>query len=129
MGTIINSFEQLAANSKEYARLLLIIGENRIELLAVEMQEELQRLLRMILLVLCVSVFGLLAGISLTLALVIVFDEFPPANILLSLTGFYVVLALCLYWRLARLLQNWQILSASINQIRKDRICRTHILA
>lgn len=125
----MNSFEQLAVNSKEYARLLLIIGENRLELLAVEMQEELQRLLRMILLVLGVAVFGLLAGISLTAALVFVFGEFPPANILLSVTGLYVVIALLIYWRLAKLLQNWQILSASINQIRKDRICRTHIPA
>ena len=70
----MNSFEQLAANSKECARLLLTIGENRLELLAVEMQGELQHLLRLILLLLGVAVFGLLAGITLSAALVFVLN-------------------------------------------------------
>ena len=56
------SFRQLAAASKECARRLLTIGENRLELLTVEVQEERERLLRAFLLALGVAAFGLLAG-------------------------------------------------------------------
>ena len=38
------SFRQLAATSKHFARRLLTIGENRLELLTVEVQEESERL-------------------------------------------------------------------------------------
>jgi len=128
MEAAMNSFEQLAAHSKEYARLLLTIGENRLELLAVEMQEELQRLLRMIVLAFAMAVFGLLAGISLTAALVFELN-YPPGTVLLYLTGIYVVAGLIAYWRLARLLRNWQFLSESLNQLRKDRECRETSIA
>lgn len=119
----MNSFEQLAAHSKDYARLLLTIGENRVELLSVEIQQELRRLLCMIMLMLGVAVFGILVGITLTAVLVLVMN-YPPATVLLGLTGIYLVAGLILYWRLARLLGNWSFLAASISQIRKDRLCR-----
>ena len=60
------SFRQLAAASKDFARRLLTIGENRLELLTVEVQEERERLLRAFLLALGVAAFGLLAGMTLT---------------------------------------------------------------
>ena len=44
------NLEQLAATSKHFARRLLTIGENRLELLMVEVQEERVRLLRAIVL-------------------------------------------------------------------------------
>ncbi len=118
----MNRLEQLAAHSKDYARLLLTIGENRVELLAVELQEEFRRVLRMIMLMLGVAVFGLLAGITLTAALVLVMN-YPPAAVLLYMTGIYIVAAAILYWRLTRLLANWEFLAASISQLRKDCQC------
>ena len=39
-------FRQLATTSKYFARRLVTIGENRLELLAVEVQEDRERLLR-----------------------------------------------------------------------------------
>jgi len=48
-----------------FARRLLTIGENRLELLMVEAQGERERLLRAILLALGVLAVGLLAGITL----------------------------------------------------------------
>ena len=51
---------QLAAGSKALAWRLLAIGENRIELLMVEMQEGRERCLRAILLACGVAAFGLL---------------------------------------------------------------------
>ncbi len=116
----MNSIDQLAASSKDYARLLFTIGENRVELLAVEMQEELHRLVRIIILVLVVAVFGLLAGITLTAALVLVM-KVPPATVLFYVTGVYLIAGLLAYWRLTRLLSNGQMFAASLSQFRKDR--------
>ena len=48
---------QLVETSKRFARRLLTIGENRFELLMVEVQEERERLLRAILLALGVAAF------------------------------------------------------------------------
>jgi uncharacterized membrane protein YqjE len=122
MERAMNRYEQLAAHSKDYARLLLTIGENRVELLAVELQEELRHLLRMIMLMFAVAVFGLLAGIALTAALVLVM-KYPPATVLLVMTGLYTVAGVLIYWRLARLLADWQFMGDSIHQLRKDRPC------
>jgi uncharacterized membrane protein YqjE len=116
----MNRLEQLAEHSKDYARLLLTISENRVELLALEMQEELHRLLLMIIMILGMAVLGLLAGITLTAALVMALD-YPPALVLFGLTAIYIVVGLILYWRLTRLLANWRIFEASINEIQKDR--------
>jgi len=72
-GTVIDSGMEetafnagrLGATSKSFARRLLTIGENRLELLTVEVQEERERLLYAFLLALGVSAFGLLAGLML----------------------------------------------------------------
>lgn len=50
---------QLVATSKRFARRLLVLGENRLALLIVELQEERARLLHAILLALGVAAFGL----------------------------------------------------------------------
>jgi len=124
MDTALNSFEQIAAHSKDCARLFITIGENRLELLAVEMQEEIQHIIHMIVMGFVVAAFGLLAGISFTASMVFILKSYPPATVLLSLTGLYGVVGTLLYWRFTRLRRNWQILSASLAQIRKDRSCR-----
>jgi len=121
------SFGQLAATSKNLARQLLIIGENRLELLAVEVQEERERLLHIFLLALGMAAFGMLAGIALTAAVVVLLWDWPVA-VLLSLTVLYSVAGVCLYRRLTGLLQNWQTLSASLGQLRKDRECLEKLL-
>jgi hypothetical protein len=57
----VNSGPQ-AAPPKHFVRRLVIIAENRLELLMLEVQEERERLLRAILLALSVATPGLLAG-------------------------------------------------------------------
>jgi uncharacterized membrane protein YqjE len=117
------SVGHLAAASKDLARRLLTIGENRIELLAVEVQEERERLLRAFLLALGVAAFGLLAGITLTAAIVVLLKAWSPVAVLLALTGLYGATGVCLCRRLTRLLRDWELLSASLDQLRKDRAC------
>jgi uncharacterized membrane protein YqjE len=123
------SVRQLAATSKELAQRLLIIGENRLELLTVELQEERDRLLRAFLLALAVAVFGLLAGMTLTAAVVVLLQAWSRAAILLALTGLYGAAGVYLYWRLIGLLRDWQVLADSLDQLQKDRACLGKILA
>jgi uncharacterized membrane protein YqjE len=118
----IVSLRRLAAGSKAFARRLLVIGENRLELLMVEMQEERERCLRAILLACGVAALGLLAGMTLTAAIVI-WLRASPVPVLLILTILYGTAAVYLWWRLTGLLRNWQALSASLDQLRKDTVC------
>ena len=121
------SFGQVAAASKDCARRLLTIGENRLELLTVEVQEERERLLRAFLLALAVAAFGLLAGMTLTAAIVVLLWAWPVA-VLVTLSVLYGATAVCLCRRLTRLLRDWQTLPATLDQLRKDRACLEKIL-
>jgi len=114
---------QLVEASKLLARRLLTIGENRIELLMVEVQEEREHLLHAILLALGVAVFSLLAGMVLTGAIVVLLWELSRVAALLVLTGLYGATAVWLYRRLTLLLRDWQNLPATLDQLRKDRAC------
>ena len=113
----------LVETTKRFARRLLTIGENRFELLMVEVQEERERLLRAILLALGVAAFGLLAGVALTGAIVVLLWELSPAAALLVLASLYGATAVWFYWRLTLLLRDWQNLPATLDQLRKDRAC------
>ena len=113
----------LVETSKRFARRLLAVGENRFELLMVEVQQERERLLHAILLALGVAAFGLLTGVALTGAIVVLLWKLSQAAALLVLTGLYGAAAVCLYRRLTRLLRDWQNLPATLDQLRKDRAC------
>jgi uncharacterized membrane protein YqjE len=121
-------FGQLATISKRLARRLLTIGENRLELLRVEVQEESEHLLHAFLLALGLAVFGLLAGMTLTAAVVVLLWAWSPVAALLILTVLYAAAGVYFCRRLTGLLRDWQTFSASIEQLRKDRACLEKIL-
>jgi uncharacterized membrane protein YqjE len=123
------SLGQLATTSKHFVRRLATIGENRLELLAVEVQEERERILHAFLLALGVAAFGLLAGITLTAMIVVLLWAYSPVIVLLVLTGIYGAAGFFLYRRLTGLLRDWQTLSATLDQLRKDRECLEKLLA
>jgi uncharacterized membrane protein YqjE len=120
---------RLVETSKRFARQLLAIGENRFELLMVEVQEERERLLYAILLALGLAAFGLLAGVALTGAIVVVVWELSRVAALLVLTSVYGTTAVFLYRRLTRLLRDWQNFPGTLEQLRKDRACLEKNLA
>jgi uncharacterized membrane protein YqjE len=128
MESTSGSFNQLGTTAKQFVRRLATIGENRLELLTVEVQEERERLLYAFLLALGVAAFGLLAGLTFTAAIVVLLWACSPWAVLLALTGLYGAGGVYLYRRLAALLRNWQTLPASLDQIRKDRACLEKIL-
>jgi uncharacterized membrane protein YqjE len=74
-------------------------------------------------LALAVAAFGLLAGVALSAAIVVLGWPYSPVAVLLALTGLYAAAAICFYWRLAGWMRDWQSFSASLDQLRKDRAC------
>jgi len=123
------SLKQLPAAWKHFARRLLAIGENRLELLAVEVQEERERLLHALLLAIGVVAFGLLAAITLTAAIVLELSPRCSAVVILVVfTVLYAAGGALLYWRFTGLLRDWQTLPASHDQLRKDRACLEKVL-
>src|SRR5688572_10030320 len=123
MPTASVSLKELAATSKQFARRLLTIGENRLELLTVEVQEERERLLHAILLALGVATLGLLAGITATALIVVFFWAYSPVMALLVLTALYGTTGAYLYLQLTARLRNAQTLAATLEQLKKDRAC------
>jgi uncharacterized membrane protein YqjE len=128
MDPATHNLGQIGASSKRFAQRLLTIGENRLELLTVEVQEERERLLHAIVLALGVAAFGLLAGLTLTATLVVCLWAWSPVAVLLTLTGLYGAAGVCFYRRLTGLLHDWQTLPATLDQLRKDRACLENIL-
>lgn len=118
----------LGASSKDFTRRLLTIGENRLELLMLEVQEERERLLRAVLLALGVAVFAFLAGVALTVAVVVMLWHLSPVTVLLVLTVLYTTSAVFLYQRLITMQRDWKTLPATLDQLRKDRVCLEKIL-
>ena len=123
MEPVTISLGQLAESARRFARRLLTIGENRIELMMVEVQEQRERLLHAILLALGIAAFGLLAGITLTGAVVVLLWDVSPLAVFLGLTVLYAAAAVFLYRRLTQMLRDWKNLPATLDQIRKDREC------
>ena len=123
-----DNFGTIAVSSKRFAQRLLTIGENRLELLTVEVQEERERLLHAIRLALGVATFGLLASLTLTATIVIWLWAWSPVAVLLSLTGLYAAAGGFLYRRLTGLSHDWQTPSATLEQLRKDHACLAQLL-
>jgi uncharacterized membrane protein YqjE len=129
MEQAIVNLADLAAASKRFAGRLITTGENRLELLMVELQEERERLLHAIVLALCAAVLGLLGVMTLSAAIVIVLWPFAPVLVLAVLTALFVSVAIYLYRRLMILLREWKSFPATLDQLGKDRACLERNLA
>jgi uncharacterized membrane protein YqjE len=129
METATGNFGRLGASSKRFARQLLAVGGNRLELLMVEVQEERQRLLHAILLTFGVAVFSFLAGLALTVAIVVLLWNLSPVAVLSTLAGLYAAIAVCLCRRFTALQRDWKTFPATLDQLRKDLVCLEKTLA
>jgi len=118
-----SSFSEVAVTSKRIAQHLLNIGENRFELLMVELQEERERFLRAIWLTLAMAAFGVLAGFALTALIVVLLWQHSPVAALACVTALYAMLALGFYAKLKQLQRDWQTLPFTLAELRKDREC------
>ena len=59
---------------------------------------------------------------------VVLFWSVSPIAVLLTLAGCYAVAAVILYRQLSLLLRDWESLPATLDQLRKDRVCLEEIL-
>ena len=89
----------------------------------VEVQEQREHILHLLLLALGVAAFGLLAGITLTGAIVVWLWPVSKLGVFLGLTVLYGAAAALLYRRLNTMLRDWKNLPATLDQLRKDREC------
>jgi uncharacterized membrane protein YqjE len=108
---------------RRFITRLLAIGENRFQLLLVEVQEERNRLVDMVCLTIATAALGLLAGILWSAALIILLWPSHPACALLILGGVYVAAAVVTWRRAVVLRDKMQTLAATLEQLRKDHEC------
>ena len=102
---------------------VLAILQNRLELLAVELQEERIRLFDALLLAAVVVVLGCFTLTTAAVAvLIVVWNEYGM-NGLLAVSGVGFIATLLAYWRLRVRLKNWPLLSSTLAELKKDREC------
>lgn len=109
--------------TKRIAQRMVVIVENRLQLLMVEVQEERERALLAIWLALGAAAFGLLAGVAITVVIAVALWDHSPVIALLVLTALYTIAAVFFYGRLVRLQRDWQTLPGTLDQLKKDREC------
>ena len=83
------SLSELTDSSKRVGHRLLAIAENRLELLTVEVQQERNKLIQALLLVLGLATLGLLAGIAFSALVVVLFWAHSPVIVLTVLVTLY----------------------------------------
>jgi uncharacterized membrane protein YqjE len=102
---------------------VLAILQNRLELLVVELQEERIRLFDALLLAAVVVVLGCFTLTTVAVAvLIVVWNEYG-VNGLLAVSGLGFITTIFAYWRLRVRLKNWQLLSSTLAELKKDREC------
>jgi uncharacterized membrane protein YqjE len=109
--------------AKTGLRRLLAAGENRLELLVVEMQEETERFVWVVFLAIGTAALGLLAAMGFSAAVVVALWDHSHVAVLIILTCAYAIGAVVLGCRLAALCRNQNPFPASIDQLKKDREC------
>jgi uncharacterized membrane protein YqjE len=119
---------EIPAASRRLVKRAVDMGVNRAELLLVELQEERERLLETIIFALTAAVFGLLAGIAFTVCIVLLFWDSQPLIAAAALTVLYGAAALLLAMRLAQMRRDWHGFSATLDQLRKDSECLSHLI-
>lgn len=122
------SVSPLQAWPKRFGRHLLGVGENRLELFVLELEQERRHFLEVSLLTLGAAVLALLAGMGITAAVVVLLWHTYPVAVLLLLGICYAVGAFFLYQRLTIVQRDWKAFSATLDQLQKDGACLKEML-
>jgi uncharacterized membrane protein YqjE len=120
-GPLADSLAGLATGPRDVARWLLVIGGNRLELLAAELEEERDHLLHMMMLALGMAVFALLFCIVATGAVVLALWAHGPVVVLAILAVLYLAMVFLIRRLFIVRTQDWRAFAASIDQLRRDR--------
>ena len=102
---------------------LLATAQNRVQLFAVECQEERYRTVEAVVLAMAVGILGALTLVLGTLTIVVLSWDGERIMVLLSLTVIYLLGAIVV-WRVLRArLRRHRPFSSTIDEVRKDRSC------
>lgn len=102
---------------------MLATLQNRVEVFAVELQEEKCRLIEALLCAAAVAAFGMMTLTLLSFTLVTLFWENGRTTVLVSLCVLYSLVT-AFAWRALRLrLKSRRAFSATLDEIKKDRSC------
>lgn len=111
------------ASLKRILDTLLVTAQNRIELFAVELQEEKCRLIETLLCAVAVAVCGMMALSLLTFAIVVLFWENGRLPALFGLSALYLVGAVLAWRALQSRLKARSAFAGTIEELKKDRSC------
>ena len=127
MDTAPDHLTEIGSSTRRIFRHVLAMGENRLELLLLELEEERERFVLAIMLALGATIFAVLAGVALTVALAVALWNYSPAAAMLAMAVIYLFAGGVLYYRLVKLRKEWQTLPATLDQLKKDRECLDQI--
>lgn len=99
----------------------LALAQNRVELFAVELQEEKYRLVEVLLCTVAVAAFGMMALTLATLAVLVFFWEKALLAALAALSLLYLLATLAAWKALQSCLKKQTAFSETLGEIRKDR--------
>ena len=119
--TATPDLSETVATSKQVARRLIAIGQNRLELFCLEVREEQERLWRAVFYVSGVAVSLLLLGLVATLLVVLLLDEGARLWVLAGLGVVFALGAIAFWVALQRLRRGWVTLEETRRQLREDR--------
>ena len=123
MNLLEENAPHLAAASKRLAQRAMVICENRLELLLVELQQQGERVLRMVWFTAGAMVFTVLAGVALTFFITLACWNWSPLTALGILIVVYAGITAFLVAQLTQLRRDWKTLPDTLDQLRKDREC------
>jgi uncharacterized membrane protein YqjE len=113
----------LFVSLKRLWRTLLVIAENRLELILVEVEEERRRAFEALLLTVVLGVVGAMTLLMATLTVVVIFWDTHRLVVLAGLSVLYLLATVAAYWRLRRRLNHWSLFSASLAEFKRDKAC------
>ena len=113
----------LFSSLKRLADLGVATARNRIELFAVELQEEKCRLVQSLLLVAAVIALGTTALCLVTITIVLLFWENGRLPALMVLSVLFIAATAFLGWTLNKRLRSGPTFSATLVELQKDRAC------
>ena len=108
------------ATSKQVVRRLVSIGQNRLELLCLEVREEQERVWRAVFYVAGAAISLLLAGVVVTLLVALLLDDAARLWTLVGLGTVFGVGGLGFIVALGRLRRGWTTLEETRRQLRED---------
>ena len=121
MSTSGESGRGLWASVKRIGDTLVSLVQNRVELFAVELQEEKCRLVEAILCAAAVAAFGMMTLTLVTITVVVLFWENGRLAALMGLSGFYLLVTAWAWRELQKRLKSRTTFAGTLGELKKDR--------